>query len=113
MKKVETAEAVATAMANLFKEDWKGFVFENKARLVKVKHDIPGQLAWMLIAQRGEQEITFLLECSTKYAYACPVEFRYEAAEPSGEVYLDNKGNTGKVEVVNGEVAIVWDSWEA
>ena len=108
MKKVEKSEAVAAAIINLFQEDWKGFEFEKKAQLVKIEHDVPGQLAWVLEAKEGQRRILFVLECSTRLAYPCP-SLDFKPAKPSKEVYLDNKGNTGKVEVINGEICVVWE----
>ena len=108
MKKVEKSEAVATAMVNLFQEDWKGFEFEKKAQLILVKDYVPGKLAWMLMARKDGQEMPFILECSTRLAYPCP-SLDFKPAKPSEEVYLDNKGNTGKVEVINGEICVVWE----
>ena len=109
MKKVEKVEAVAAAMTNLFKEDWKGFEFEKKAKLILVKDYVPGKLAWMLTAQKDGQVVPFILECSTRYAYPCPMGFAFCEAEVSDEVYTDNKGNEGKICLVAGEVCVVWE----
>ena len=109
MKKLEKAEAVAAALTNLFQEDWKGFEFAQKAQLVRIKHDVPGQLAWMLSAKKGEVKIPFILECVSRLAYCCPPGFRYELAVPSDETFTDENGNVGKVMDLNGEIAIVWE----
>ena len=109
MKKVEKSEAVATAMINLFQEDWKGFEFEKKAQLILVKDYVPGKLAWMLMARKDGQEMPFILECSTRFAYPCPKGFAFCEAEVSDDVYTDNRGNEGKVCLVSGEICVVWE----
>ena len=51
----------------------------------------------------------FILECSTRFAYPCPKGFAFCEAEVSDDVYTDNRGNEGKVCLVNGEICGVWE----
>lgn len=111
MKKIENETSAAMVTKSFFEDEFKGFVFEDKSKLVRTK-EIPEGPAWMTLATKNGQRVVFIWEAVTKYAYACPVQFAYDEVIPSEEqpeVITDFNGMTGTVVSRNGETTIIWE----
>ena len=107
MKKIYSSKVVAAMLKAAYEKEFAAYEFEEKAVLAEVPK-IKGPV-WFVKARKDPEEIVFIYEMVSQFAYFCPPEFAYFTIDTEHGEKTFELGDGAVAEIISyqGEPAVV------